>query len=861
MSFSVTTGRATMPRARTLVEMFDATAVRCGDRVALDGADVTLTYRELFERALGVAGRLTGLGVGPGDRVGVQVQSGTSELYVAILGVLQSGAAYVPVDADDPPARAADLFERAGACVVVRDGQELGPWLSARGVTVVSTVPTLAAMWDDDALAGVRLLILGGEACPEPLGWRLAAGREVWNTYGPTEATVVSTAARIQPGEPVTIGWPLDGWEVAVLDERGQLVAAGEPGELVIAGAGVARYLDPVLDTERFAPVPSLGWERAYCTGDIVRETDDGLVFVGRRDQQVKVGGRRIELGEIDAQLGDLPGVRAAVTVLRESSAGNKLLVSYVAGAVDSTKLRDALAQRLPTALVPVVVALDELPLGASRKVDRNALPWPPGAADDVTRTARFTGTADWLAEHWIDQLGPVEIALESDFFALGGSSLAAAKLTSALRERFAAVAVADIYNHRRLAELSARLDQLGSGSQPAPAQYVSPGRRWGAIQLAGVVVLLVFAAAPWLLAILAFDRLSPGLGPQVGIGWVWLIAGWLVLVSAPGRTLIVIVARRLLLAGLKPGRYPRNGWLACRIWFVERLAEICHLDALAGTPWAARYARLGGARVGPGARLGTLPPPTSLVSIGDGATLEPDVDLHGWSIDGQELVIGELWIGDVAVGTRSLLMPGSSVGAGAEIEPGSLVTGDVPAGQRWAGAPARRVGAAGDGWPEPLAARNGGRLGAQAIYAAGLTAHNLLLLLASVPGIVLLATFSPGRGTTGSLVTTMIMLAPLLALTFVLAYALLVAVAVRAVSPLIRPGWHRDDCLTGWALWFTETIMAGLPRAARWRLAAAHRTGHPADLLLSEADGRQDRKGRLVRVAEPDRVRFRRAR
>jgi amino acid adenylation domain-containing protein len=493
MSFSISTSRATGPRARTLLDIFNATAVRCGDRVAVDAADATLTYRELADTALALAARLGALGVGPDDRVGIQVQSGTSELYVAILGVLQSGAAYVPVDADDPPARAADVFERSGACAVVRDGltieqladprgtdrppgveddawviftsrstgapkgvavshrsaaafvdaearlwnveredrvlaglsvgfdasceeiwlawrhaaalvpaprsivragSELGPWLAQRGVTVVSTVPTLAAMWEDASLADVRLLILGGEACPEPLAWRLADGREVWNTYGPTEATVVSTAARIRTGEPVTIGWPLDGWETAVVDDDGEPVQLGEPGELVIAGAGVARYLDPVLDTERFPPVPALGWERAYCTGDIVRETPEGLMFVGRRDHQVEIGGRRIELGEIDGQLHDIPGVKAAVTVVRESTAGNKLLVAYIVGEVDPTEIRATLAQRLPQALVPLIVRLDELPQGASGKVDRNALPWPAPADGTATRSADLGGTA-----------------------------------------------------------------------------------------------------------------------------------------------------------------------------------------------------------------------------------------------------------------------------------------------------------------------------------------------------------------------------------------------------------------------------------------------------------------------------------
>ena len=113
---------------------------------------------------------------------------------------------------------------------------------------------------------------------------------------------------------------------------------------------------------------------------------------------------------------------------------------------------------------------LDELPQGASGKVDRNALPWPPPAGGAAQRGADLSGTAGWLAERWADQLGPVEITPDSDFFELGGSSLAAAKLTSALRERFPAVAVADVYNHRRLGQLSARLDQLGSADRQAPA-------------------------------------------------------------------------------------------------------------------------------------------------------------------------------------------------------------------------------------------------------------------------------------------------------------------------------------------------------------------------------------------------------
>ena len=105
-------------------------------------------------------------------------------------------------------------------------------------------------------------------------------------------------------------------------------------------------------------------------------------------------------------------------------------------------------------------------------------------------------------------------------------------------------------------------------------------------------------------------------LGPQVG--WIWLALGWLVLTSVPARVGMLLLARRFLLADLRPGRYPRASWMASRLWFVERLAELVHLESLAGTPWAARYARLMGHRIGDGTRLGTIPPPTSLVAVGE---------------------------------------------------------------------------------------------------------------------------------------------------------------------------------------------------------------------------------------------------
>ena len=188
-------------------------------------------------------------------------------------------------------------------------------------------------------------------------------GREVWNTYGPTEATVVACAAPLGGPGPVRIGLPLDGWDLAVVDSDGVPVAEGGIGELIIGGVGLARYLDPAKDAEKYAPLPALGWSRAYRSGDLVRYERAGLLFVGRADEQVKLGGRRIELGEIDAALQSLPDVAGAAAAVRTTAAGNQVLVGYLSPVdgreLDLAAARHLLASSLPAPLIPLLTVVD----------------------------------------------------------------------------------------------------------------------------------------------------------------------------------------------------------------------------------------------------------------------------------------------------------------------------------------------------------------------------------------------------------------------------------------------------------------------------------------------------------------------
>lgn len=329
-------------------------------------------------------------------------------------------------------------------------------------------------------------------------------------------------------------------------------------------------------------------------------------------------------------------------------------------------------------------------------------------------------------------------------------------------------------------------------------------------MQLVGVLVLTALAATQWVLGAFAYGNIESSGLPHVG--WAWLIGAWLLLASPPGRLGLAVLARRLLLGELHPGRYPRDSWLACRVWFLERLGEYCNLTRLAGTPFSARYARLMGTDVDPGARIASMPTLTSLVHIGAGATVESQVDLHGWWIDGQELVIGEIHVGaGASVGSRTLLAPGASVGEGAEIEPGSVISGAIPAGEHWGGSPASYMGPAAEGWPAqaPPPSRDG-RLW-RTLYSASLMWEGLLVLLALVPGVVLLVLAgAPVPSLSGPLIDSLAVLlgeAAVIASLSTIVLALLVALTLRLVWKLVRPGWHGEGGALSWALWFSGDL------------------------------------------------------
>ncbi len=717
------------------------------------------------------------------------------------------------------------LAWRNGACLVpapralVRSGEDLGPWLQRRAISVVSTVPTLAALWPATSIENVRLLIFGGEACPPELAARLVGeGREVWNTYGPTEATVVACGALLDGAGPVRIGLPLDGWALAVVDGEGNPVAEGEVGELIIGGVGLARYLDPAKDAEKYAPAPSLGWDRAYRSGDLVRFETAGLVFQGRADDQVKIGGRRIELGEVESALQNLPGVTGAAAAVRRNAAGTPLLVGYltVTGDFDRQAARARLAEELPAALVPLLGVVDDLPTRTSGKVDKDALPWPlPGAAGAAG--ADGPGIApeqEWLADQWEAVLGLPVTSPDADFFDLGGGSLAAAQLVSRLRARRPETTVAELYDRPRF---GAQAELLGDAlTRDAPATFTRPAptpRRAQVLQSLVHLPLYVLQGVRWLLWVLLACNILHAVAPTAApvdllpvTSW-WLLGGALLLLGTPwGRMAISALAARWLLHGVDPGDHPRGGSVHLRLWLAEQIAHQIDAVSLAGAPWVTWYARALGAQIGQHVVLHTLPPVTGLLTVGDRAAIEPEVDLSGYWVDGEVVRIGHVTVGrDATVGARSTLAPGTRIGRGARVAPGSAVFGKVKAHTSWAGSPAVRVHEVHDDWPATVPRHRPAWRLAYAASAAGLA---LLPLAAFTSGLLVIAQGARAATTWVELALAGARwLVPAVLLAGVV-FAVLVVVLTRLASVRLTPGDHPVHSRVAWQAWTIERLL-----------------------------------------------------
>lgn len=920
-------------RDELLHEILAATAARDPAAPALRLTDPdpeiprrsVLTYGELRQRASRFAHYLRGRGIQRGDRVLICLPRGLDQ-YLALLGVLEAGAAYVPVDWSVPQDRADYVCaDAAVALVVTREeraaafrahevpvldmGAELGDiaaspdtplgreetgaepidlayiiytsgstgqpkgvairhdnichlvraegaildlrpadkvfggfslafdmsietmWsafltgaellvgsealnraisdlpqvLEEQGATVWHATPSLLAVVEAP-LRGIRLINLGGEACPPELVRRWAAlDRRLLNTYGPTETTVTATWAELHPGEPVTIGRPLPGYSAWIVDEALRPVPPGAEGELVIGGPGVgAGYLNlPEQNAARFVTLPFPGApERAYRTGDLVRLDGGGQIeYLGRIDTQVKIRGFRVELGEIEGLLGTDPAVAQAVVNLFQEPDGTGLLAAFVAPragtSIDVARLRSLVRERLPTYMRPAAYEVrDSLPTLVSGKVDRKALSRPsrldaPGRA----LAAPETEIEEKLLGIWSIVFAPTEVSVLDDFFEdLGGHSLRAARMVSLARAEagLERLSIQDLYATPSIRKLAARIEDAAAAPAHAavPPLPFAPVSSWrhalcGAAQLLALLPIYAFAGMQWLLPYLAYTAWDSWYENRLqGIA----VAALCFVLLPPLLILVSIGVKWLVLGRVKPGDYPLWGSYYFRWWLVRRVLSVIPTRYLAGTPMMRLYYRLLGARIGKDAYLG-LPQidAPDLVSIGSGAIVSEGAVLATTSVEHGRLRIGTATLGDnTFVGVMSVVGRNASLGDGAALEDlSALPTGEhIPAGELWSGSPAARQGQYGAKKPPMVAAWR------RAVVTLGLLLSAPLLPLAAVlpimPGVVAMVEWQDSSNSHSYLAA-----APLLALLYVVLMCGLTIAAKWLLLGRVKPGTH----------------------------------------------------------------------
>jgi len=562
--------------------LFEKQACLAPGRVAVLCGGKELTYGELNERADRIASELRRRGAAAGDHVAILMER-DEHLIAAMLGVLKSGAAYVPIDNGYAPERIAQILEDSGAklllaepdaaerygylgkhvnpakqsfheeasCsaepiqassdaayilytsgstgkpkgVVVEHGnlaayvkafqhefmlteedgflqqascsfdqfvEEMYPVLLAggrlviadkmdvldqsrlsrlihgSGVTVVSCSPLLLnELNKQEGWEGVRIFISGGDVLKPEYYDKLLVGATVYNTYGPTEATVCATYHRCLPGETgsVPIGKPIWNYRAYVLNAAGQLQPLGIPGEICIGGEGVARgYLNrPELTAGSFVQDPFLSGGRLYRTGDVGRWLPDGSIqFLGRADEQIKIRGYRVEPGDVEHHLQTHPSVEAAVVLAADDAYGQKALAAYIQAAgglvLYTEEIREYLEGRLPLYMVPShFYAIPEVPRTANGKTDKRAL---GSIAQPLARRSRedaaMSGTEADIRRAWQAVLKLEDVGLHDHFFDLGGNSILLMQLHGKLeKEHGWGLGIVDLFTYSTVHKLA----------------------------------------------------------------------------------------------------------------------------------------------------------------------------------------------------------------------------------------------------------------------------------------------------------------------------------------------------------------------------------------------------------------------
>ena len=652
-----------------------------------------------------IRGDLQELDISPCDRVG-QVSSSAFDSSVEETWTALTTGATLVVMSDE----------------TTHLGPDLVPWMRRERITVFGPTPTFlrttGCQNPAKELPDLRLIYTGGEALPRDVVDRWSHGRCLINGYGPTECTVTATRARLEPGDPITIGRPVPGLDAWVLNDKLEEVADGEQGELCLGGIGLARgYMnEPELTARKFPTHPRLG--RIYRTGDLVHRDADGNLFChGRIDTQVKIRGFRIELEAIESCLAECAGVREAGCRIQGEGAQQKIaafIVPVNAAAPPSfDDLKNSLRKALPEHMVPALFGmLGKLPVRVSGKLNRTELPVLEVHAPEHNGQvlAPRTLAEEKLASAFRSILKVAEpISVDDDFFnGLGGDSLLAAQLISKLRDdpATASLTVRDLYETRNVAELAKRIP-VGAGSACSAQEAVA--------RPIGRPVLATLIQSAWLLmglllgAPIAYGLafyLLPYLTESFGLVSLLLLTPAVYIVGLVGYVVgtaaLAVVTKKILIGRYLPTRAPVWGSFYVRNWIVQHTFRLIPWRMLEGTVYQLAILRALGARIGKRVHIhrgvNLAQGGWDLLDIGDDVTLSQDA-----TICLVEFEDGQIVIGPITIGNGCTLDVRAGLAGHTTMEPESYLTplsflmrgGRISAGERWHGIPAKPAGQA----------------------------------------------------------------------------------------------------------------------------------------------------------------------
>ncbi len=647
---------------------------------------------------------------------------------------------------------------------IIADPEAITDALERHRITVMHAVPTLVSLVDTFP-PHLRLLNIGGEACPEALAERLTGKeRRVFNTYGPTETTVTASVAELFQNQSVTIGTPLPNYGMLVLGPERNVLPQGEIGEIGVFGPGVSPgYLNlPELNQARFITNPVAmhpAEERLYLTGDLGRITPEGQVHcLGRVDHQVKIRGFRIELDEVAAALARQSGIGTAAAVVRELYGADEMVAFVVATGIASNKpseesLRLLLKAQLPSYMVPARIEfLKEMPRLTSGKVDLSALRNLPltqessPSSDNSYAPTTPAETSLWKA---LASLFPGRsFRPGQDFFDdLGGHSLLAAKLVSILRKEpdFAGTSVQHVYQNRTLAKITDALAHLDTHKQRAVIPHSIPPvwRRMtcGAAQLVCLPFIILLDLLLWLAPFFTYHALTGTSADSIPIAIGVSVSVFLITatISFP----LTILLRKLLAGKIAPGNYPLWGLTYFRWWLGSQLSKACPVHLISGTPWRALHLRLLGANVGRDTMLNSLTVAVpELLEIGEGVCIGTFVNIENARVEAGRFIVGRVQISrNASVDSYSVLENDTAIGENARLCGQSTLTEGrhIPSGESWSGAPSRRVTPEEELPPRPPKTGLTGHLSDLLYYAGGGGLVAVLFFIPTFPAFVLL--------------------------------------------------------------------------------------------------------------------------